>query len=132
MTTAHRARLRAVPTPDSSAQIASAIDRLLATVGDENAQIESRRQVDFKDFNARKSQSLLELMRLAPMIESARDNVRVREKLASVVTALDRNERALALQIRAAKAVSDLIARAVIEGQSDGTYDERSWKCDGE
>ena len=41
--------------------------------------------------------------------------------------ALEANRRALGVQLKASVAVAEIIARAIREAQSDGTYDARGW-----
>ncbi|HZZ61570.1 MAG TPA: hypothetical protein VFE63_10385 [Roseiarcus sp.] len=38
------------------------------------------------------------------------------------------NRRALGVQLKPAAAIADIIARAIRDGQSDGTYDARAWR----
>jgi hypothetical protein len=45
---------------------------------------------------------------------------------------LDANQRLLRIQLNAARKVSDIIARAIQDGQSDGTYSAYAWRDRGE
>ncbi len=40
---------------------------------------------------------------------------------------LETNRRLLSTQLKAARAVSDIITRAIRDSQSDGTYSDRYW-----
>ena len=48
--------------------------------------------------------------------------------LAELNAALETNERVLGAQLRASIAVAEIIARAIRDGQSDGTYTARAWR----
>ena len=53
----------------------------------------------------------------------------LREALAELNAASSKStSRALAVQLKAATAVAEIIARAIREGQSDGTYTARAWR----
>jgi hypothetical protein len=80
----------------------------------------------------RKSQGLLELNRLAPALASNHVGPVLRAALADLHAKLETNRRMLRTQLQAARAVADIIARAIRESQSDGTYSARSWLDDDE
>jgi hypothetical protein len=122
-------------TPYSSARLAGsveilmlAIERLQATLDAENAKIASGERVDFQDFNMRKSQGLLELTRLMPLFAGAEIDMTLRVALVGVRTKLEDNRRLLRVQLKAVQEVSEIIARTIQAGQSDGTYSEYSWR----
>jgi hypothetical protein len=123
---------QAPPKNEATDGLLPALDRLLQILRDENEQIGNRRLVDYRDMNAKKAQSLLELTRLRPALLCARDRPAVVGRLTEVVTALERNKYMLGVQVKAARKVSELIARAIADGQSDGTYSESSWRYDEE
>ncbi len=52
----------------------------------------------------------------------------LREALADLHVKLEINRRALAVQLKACAAVSEIIARAIRDGQSDGTYTALAWR----
>src|SRR5260370_35462560 len=121
--------------PHSSARLAGsvevlmlAIERLQATLDAENARIASGERVDFQDFNMRKSQGLLELTRLMPLFAGAEIDITLRVALVGVRTKLEDNRRLLRVQLKAVQEVSEIIARTIQAGQSDGTYSEYSWR----
>jgi hypothetical protein len=111
-----------------AALVLPVVERLHAAVVDENEGIRQRRPVDYEACNLRKSQGLLELNRLASLLGDARGNPQVRDALASLHAALDENQRLLRVQLGAARKISTLIAHAIHEGQSDGTYSAQSWR----
>jgi hypothetical protein len=105
-----------------------AIARLQNTLDAENAQIASGRAVDFQEFNLRKSQGLLELTRLIPVMAGAEISLSLRVALVGLRAKLEDNRRILRVQLRAAEEVSEIIARTIQAGQSDGTYSAHSWR----
>ena len=105
-----------------------AIERLQNTLDAENALIADRRPVDFQEFNLRKSQGLLELTRLMPLFAGAEIGLSLRVALVGLRTKLEDNRRLLRVQLKAAHEVSEIIARTIQAGQSDGTYSEFAWR----
>ncbi|MGD1035621.1 MAG: hypothetical protein ABR878_00160 [Roseiarcus sp.] len=103
------------------------VDRLRQTLDEENQDIARRGSVDYNAYNLRKSQGLLELKRLAPALANNQVGPILRAALADLHDKLETNHRMLRTQLKAAQAVSDIIARAIRESQSDGTYSARSW-----
>jgi hypothetical protein len=115
------------------AMLLPAVDRLCQTIDEENEDIARRGPVDYRAYNLRKSQGLLELNRLAPALANNKPVSPVlRTALADLHAKLETNRRMLRTQLQAARAVSEIIARAIRESQSDGTYSERSWLDDDE
>jgi hypothetical protein len=105
-----------------------AIERVRSAIEAENATIASGRVVDFKEFNLRKSQGLLELSRLMPVMSGAVLDPELRAALCGLRAKLEDNGRILRVQLKAVQDVSDIIARTIHAGQSDGTYSAFSWK----
>jgi hypothetical protein len=52
----------------------------------------------------------------------------LRVAVAALNAALEHNARVLSVQLKAAKAVAEIVAQAVRDGQSDGTYSAMSWR----
>lgn len=98
------------------------VERLCQTIEAENDDVMSRRAVDYEVYSSRKNQALLELNRLAPALAGAAPNEALRAALAALQAKLDLSQRILGMQLKACAAVSDIIAHAIREGQSDGTY----------
>lgn len=117
----------ASPSLGPMAMILPAVDRLRQTLEEENADIARRGRVDFHAYNLRKSQGLLELKRLAPAIAGNPIGPILHEALVDLHAKLEANRRTLRTQLKAAQAVADIIARAIRESQSDGTYSARPW-----
>ncbi len=105
-----------------------AIERLQNTIDAENAQIASRRPVDFHDFNLRKSQGLLELTRLMPNVAGTEISPNLRAALTGLRAKLEDNRRILRVQLKAVQEVSEIISRTIQAGQSDGTYSDYAWR----
>jgi hypothetical protein len=82
----------------ASELIAPVIERLLQTLDAESEQIASGKRVDYEALNQRKSQALLELTRLAPMVEGAEATPALRNALETLRAKLDANQRLLKTQ----------------------------------
>jgi hypothetical protein len=104
------------------------VGRLRMAVGAENRDLTQRRAVDYRTHSARKSQGLLELNRLRLALATARTHPAARAALADLSAELDINRRLLHVQLRAAQTVSGILARAIRDGQSDGTYSSHVWR----
>jgi hypothetical protein len=104
------------------------LERLRATIDAENQDLDLGRPVQYEAYSLRKNQGLLELNRLIPALNGAAAAGPLREALADLHARLETNRRALALQLKACGAVSEIIARAIQDGQSDGTYTALAWR----
>jgi hypothetical protein len=112
----------------SAEMLMLAIERVQSALDAENTQIASGRRVDFQAFNLRKSQGLLELTRLMPVLAGVEVAANVRAALVGLRAKLEENQRTLRVQLKAVQEVSDIIARTIHAGQSDGTYSAYSWR----
>jgi hypothetical protein len=108
------------------------VERLRQTVAAENEDIAQGRPVPYEAYSLRKNQGLLELNRLLPALARAGAAGPLHDALADLNARLEVNRRALGVQLKASAAVADIIARAIRDGQSDGTYDARAWRLAGE
>jgi hypothetical protein len=108
------------------------VERLSQTIAAETEAIGRGGPVAYEDFSRRKNQGLLELNRLGPALKRAPASEALREALAELHARLEANRRSLGLQLRASIAVAEIIARAIRDGQSDGTYTALAWKRAGE
>jgi hypothetical protein len=115
-------------TASSVVMLMVAVERLQTTLDAEIAQIASRRPVNFHEFNLRKSQALLELTRLMPLLAGAEIGPELRVALIGLRTKLESNRRILRVQLKAVEEVSEIISRTIQAGQSDGTYSAHSWR----
>src|SRR5579863_9835051 len=89
----------------ASELIMPVIERLQQALDAENAQIASGKRIDYESFNLRKSQGLLELSRLAPMVAGAEASQTLRAALTGLRAKLDANQRMLRVQLNAARKV---------------------------
>jgi hypothetical protein len=110
----------------------AAIERLRRIVEAENEQIARGGLVDYEAGNLRKSQGLLELDRLRPVLATVPPGAPLRAAFCDLQAILEINRERLGTQLMAARTVANLIARTIREGQSDGTYSARSWIDDEE
>ena len=117
----------AAPSLSPMAMMLPAVDRLRVALEEENSDIARRGRVDYGAYNLRKIQALLELKRLAPAIAGNPIGPLLHEALVDLQVKLEANRRMLRTQLKAAQAVADIIARAIRESQSDGTYSARAW-----
>jgi hypothetical protein len=104
------------------------VERLTRTVAAETEDIAAGRPAPYELYGQRKNQGLLELNRLLPTLAQARGGERLRAALGELNAALEANKRALGVQLKASIAVAEIIARAIRDGQSDGTYTARTWR----
>jgi len=103
-------------------------ERLRQAVVAENRELTSSRMVDYQAHSQKKSQGLLELNRLRAALASVGADPKARAALTDLSVELDINRRLLQVQLKAAQTVSSLLARAIREGQSDGTYSAYAWR----
>jgi hypothetical protein len=112
--------------PERPASIAAAalrsIERLERALDAETAALRERKAVDLGEFNKRKSAALLELTRSMRGVEPAELGAAVLEKVRALRAKLEENRAVLALHLRAAREVADLVAEAMRSAESDGTY----------
>jgi hypothetical protein len=104
------------------------VERLRQTAVAETEDIARGRLVLYEAYSARKNQGLLELNRLLPALDAATPGGLLRDSLIDLAAALDVNRRALGIQLRASIAVAEIIAKAIRDGQSDGTYTALAWR----
>jgi hypothetical protein len=105
-----------------------AIERLAEAIETETRDLATPGGVDFRMHAQRKSQGLMELNRLEPALSTLRGHPRLRKALTQLLEKLDANERLLHAKLRAARTVAEIVARAIAEGQSDGTYSDQIWR----
>ncbi len=103
------------------------VERLIATLDAENDDLEQGRRMKFEAYSLSKNQGLLELNRLVPALGGAIASGSLADALAELHVKLEINRQALAVQLKACEAVSQIIARAIQDGQSDGTYTALAW-----
>lgn len=102
--------------------VESAIERLEETVEQETAALNMRAGVDLREFNDRKSQGLLELTRAMRHFEGTAPEPALVTRLARLRSKLDRNSVALRMHLDAVREISAVMADAMRDAESDGTY----------
>jgi alcohol dehydrogenase class IV len=112
------------------ATILPVVERLRAALDAENREIGARAGVDYRGHTERKNQALLELTKLKAQISQAQRHPAVAAAFVDLSTRLETNRRLLGAQLRAARTVADIVARAVRDSQSDGTYSAYPWRDD--
>jgi hypothetical protein len=105
-----------------NAALEKAVQRLEETVDQETAALRSRQPTDFNEFNNRKSQGLLELDRALKMLGNSQPNEAVKDQLRSLRRKLETNRVVLQTHLEAVREVTVLIADALRNAESDGTY----------
>jgi hypothetical protein len=91
-------------------------------VEQETAALSARATLDLKDFNDRKSQGLLELTRAMRQIEGVGPDRALQVRLASLRAKLEVNRAALKIHLDAVREISTVVADAMRNADSDGTY----------
>lgn len=109
--------------PAAVAAMHAAIARLQETVAAEVAALDGNRIADFVDINRRKSQSLLEITRLARTLPLGSES-ELAPRLRELSAALAADHRLLGLHLAASRQLSDLMIGVLHEAESDGTYGE--------
>jgi hypothetical protein len=104
------------------AVLIQAINRLEGILAAETEALRVNRAVDLGEVSNRKNQSLLELTRISRGVDPEVLTGNLKERLGTLRGRLEENSRMLALHIEAAGEVSGIIARALKEAESDGTY----------
>lgn len=98
------------------------IQRLEEIVEQETSALRARQVIDLKEFNDRKSQALLELMRWLRNIQGLESNPALAERIASLKSKLAVNQALLQVHLEAVREISTTLADAIRNAESDGTY----------
>lgn len=106
----------------ASSAFEKCIERLEAVVDQETAALKGRAATDLREFNNRKNQGLLELSRSIRFFQAAPPSHAVLARLAGLRTKLDANQAVLKLHLEAVREVSTIMADAIRDAESDGTY----------
>ena len=107
--------------PSAVGAIEAAIGRLEETLEGEIAALDGDGLVDFAEINRRKSQSLLELTRLARALPIGGES-HLAPRLNTLATMLASDHRRLGLHLAASRQLSELMISVLHEAESDGTY----------
>ncbi|MDA9406747.1 flagellar biosynthesis protein FlgN [Bradyrhizobium sp. CCBAU 45384] len=103
-----------------------AIRRLETIVEEETAALATGQKVDFDDFSARKSRSMLEFVRLMRARMHLGSETEITEEIQRLREKLERNRSLLEMHYDAVREVANIILRAIKEAESDGTYTGRA------
>ena len=98
------------------------IVRLEDVVEQETAALKSRAPINLRDSTNRKSHGLLELSRSIRLFQGGRPSNAVLARLAGLREKLDTNSAVLKLHLEAVREVSTVMADAIRDAESDGTY----------
>src|SRR5262245_4329106 len=104
------------------ATIENTAERLEQVIDQETAALKARTGLDLKDFNDRKSLGLLELTRAMRHIEGATPEPALVARLSRLRDKLEINRAALKIHLDAVKEISGIVAEAMRNAESDGTY----------
>jgi hypothetical protein len=98
------------------------VARLLQLLDRETTALRTRQPLDMDDLSNRKNQALLELSRIGRRVEPESVDGQLRSMLAELRGKLDENRSVLELHLRAVGEVADILATAIRDAESDGTY----------
>jgi hypothetical protein len=104
----------------------AAIRRLETIVEEETVSLETRKKIDFDDFSARKSRSMLEFVRLMRARMHLGSEVEVIDEIQRLREKLERNRSILEMHYDAVREVATIIVKAIKDAESDGTYTGRA------
>lgn len=102
--------------------IMKSIERLEETIEQETAALLAHDISSLEEFNRRKSQSLLELTRLARTLDSKSFDAATLARIVRLKEKLETNYTVLSMNLRAVQEVSSIISGAIQNAESDGTY----------
>jgi hypothetical protein len=111
---------------DEIAGLLAAIRRLESIVEEETAALATGRKIDFDDFSARKSRSMLEFVRLMRARMHLGSETVITDEIQRLRDKLERNRSILEMHYDAVREVATVIVRAIREAESDGTYSGRA------
>ncbi len=124
-----QARPQPTPQAPKPAPVDPALQALLNTIAgletvidEETEALKTRGPVDLETFSNRKSQGLMELNRSLKQLEAMQNQKVVATRLDSLRNKLAANQAALQLHLEAVREISGIIASAIRESESDGTY----------
>lgn len=100
----------------------SALARLIEVLERETDALRRREPVDMDDLCNRKNQALLELSRIGRNFDQDAVDAELRPMLAKLRDKLDDNRSALKLHLQAVQEVAEILATAIRDAESDGTY----------
>lgn len=106
----------------ANAALRNAVERLLLLLDRETTALRTRQPLDMGDLSDRKNQALLELSRIGRRLEGEPVDGEVRALLADLRHKLEENRSVLKFHLQAVGEVADILATAIRDAESDGTY----------
>lgn len=112
----------AATSPSTPVALKNAIARLVQVLDRETAALRQRQPVDMDDLCDRKNQALLEISRIGRRL--GRDAIvpELQPMLVQLRDKLDENRSVLKLHLEAVQEVAEILAAAIRDAESDGTY----------
>ena len=108
--------------PERVGALLYAIERVEEIIDQETLALREGQSIDLAEFNRRKSQGLLELMRGVRNLKVPEAQQAVEQRLRPLRDKLGENSVLLGQHLEAVREISDVLARAIRDGESDGTY----------
>ncbi|OAF02573.1 flagellar biosynthesis protein FlgN [Bradyrhizobium centrolobii] len=115
-----------VARPDEVSGLLAAIRRLESIVEEETVALATGKKIDFDDFSARKSRSMLEFVRLMRARIHLGGEAEITEEIQRLREKLERNRSILEMHYDAVREVATIILKAIRDAESDGTYSGRA------
>jgi len=101
------------------------VDRLTRLIERESEALRTRANVDFEDFNARKTHALLEFSRASRAYAAPR-SASIESKIENLRATLLENGKLLERRLRAMREIAGIMICTIEMAESDGTYSTRS------
>lgn len=98
------------------------IQRLEEIIDQETHALRARKAIDFRDFNNRKSQALLELTRSLRLMQGTGPDPALAARVGALKVKLAVNQAALKVHLDAMREISTSLSEAIRNADSDGTY----------
>ncbi|MTI45902.1 hypothetical protein E1178_20045 [Roseibium hamelinense] len=108
----------------STAPLAAAIRRALDVVTSETVALRENPSTNLQSFEYRKSQALLDLTRARQAIPADALDSDIEDLLYQLRLALDDNMSLLSRHLNAVGEIAEMLAEAILEADSDGTYQQ--------
>ena len=106
----------------NGAALVDALDRVEQVIDAETVALRGLKVVDLRDFNNRKSRGLLDLTRAIRALDGAELDAVASARLKILRAKLEANQAALSMHLSAAREITQTVARAIRDAESDGTY----------
>ncbi len=112
----------------SLALLEKTIDKLEELIDEETAALKAHRSIDLRDYNNRKSQTLLDLTRLTRLVGPTTVDLEFKARLELIRQKLDINRRVIQMHLDAVREIAALVSGSIQEAESDGTYSPHTRK----